>query len=246
MMDSIVPAFTECVEEVRRHAPQIPFLSNVSGTWITPEEAVDAGYWSRHLRQPVRFSECVETLLKESNRVFLEVGPGQTLSTLVKRHPKRSKEQVVLSSIRHPKEQKSDIEFILTTLGRLWLAGIKVDWSGYYKDERRHRIPLPTYPFERKRFWVEPAQHEPGVRSLSSAGGQPRQTEDLEPIIQKRVEQFASNPVSAGEHDAPRTEAERLLWEKIRGKQLRGYQFYRQKTIGNYIVDFYCRRQSSS
>ena len=158
MMDPILDAFTECVNQVRRHSPQIPFLSNVSGTWITPDEAMDPGYWSRHLRQTVRFSECVEKLLKESNRVFLEVGPGQTLSTLVKRHPKRFKDQIVLSSIRHPKEQKSDSEFILTTLGRLWLAGIKVDWSGFYKDERRHRIPLPTYPFERQRYWVEPQQ----------------------------------------------------------------------------------------
>ena len=196
MMDPILDAFTECVNQVRRHSPQIPFLSNVSGTWITPDEAMDPGYWSRHLRQTVRFSECVEKLLKESNRVFLEVGPGQTLSTLVKRHPKRFKDQIVLSSIRHPKEQKSDSEFILTTLGRLWLAGIKVDWSGFYKDERRHRIPLPTYPFERQRCWIEPLEQPRGflgVRAgLIGKGGESFQRSHR-PMFQRDDVTFLEN-----------------------------------------------------
>ena len=156
MMEPILVAFKERVEKVRVSAPQIPFLSNLTGTWMTSEEAMGASYWARHLRQTVRFSDCVEELLKDPNRVLLEVGPGQTLSMLARQHPDGSKGRMVLSSIRHPKEEKSDIAFILNTLGRLWLSGVEVDWSGFYKGERRHRIPLPTYPFERQRYWIEP------------------------------------------------------------------------------------------
>ena len=158
MVEPILDTFAEQVKQVRLNPPQIPFVSNVTGTWITPDEAMNPSYWARHLRQTVRFSDCVQELLKEPNRVLLEVGPGQTLSTLARQHSNRPKEQIVLSSIRHPKEQRSDIAFILTTLGKLWLAGIEVDWSGFYKHEQRHRLALPTYPFERQRYWIEPAK----------------------------------------------------------------------------------------
>ena len=158
MVEPILDAFAEQVKKVRLHPPQIPFLSNVTGTWITSDQAMNPGYWARHVRQTVRFSDCVQELLKEPNRVLLEVGPGQTLASLARQHQNKSKEQIILSSTRHPKEQQSDIAFILTTLGKLWLAGMQVDWSAFYKHERRHRLPLPTYPFERQRYWVEPQE----------------------------------------------------------------------------------------
>jgi malonyl CoA-acyl carrier protein transacylase/acyl carrier protein len=153
MMEPILDTFTERINKISRNAPQIPFVSNVTGTWITSEEAMDASYWARHLRQTVRFSDCMQELLKEPNRVFLEVGPGRTFSTLTEQHPSRTKDQIVLSSTRHPKEKKSDEAFILGTLGQLWLAGIPVDWPGFYANERRHHLPLPTYPFEGQRYW---------------------------------------------------------------------------------------------
>ena len=174
MVEPILDIFTEQVKQVRLNPPQIRFVSNVTGTWITPDEAMNPGYWAKHVRQTVRFSECVQELLKEPNRVLLEVGPGQTLSTLARQHSKRPKEQIVLSSIRHPKEQKSDIAFILNTLGKLWLTGVQPDWSGFYKDERRHRLPLPTYPFERQRYWIDsqkPLQAAVPVQNLSTKKG---------------------------------------------------------------------------
>jgi len=174
MMDPILETFTEQVRQVNFNPPQISIVSTVTGTWITPDEMMNPGYWAKNLRQTARFSDCVQELLKEPHRVLLEVGPGQTLSTLARQHSSKSKEHTVLSSIRHSKEQKSDIAFILNTLGRLWLAGIEVDWSGFYKDEKRHRIPLPTYPFERKRYWVEPDEsgHQ-GALSLLQENAQP-------------------------------------------------------------------------
>lgn len=153
MMEPILDAFTEQVKKVGLNPPQIPFLSNVTGTWITPNDAINPNYWTRQLRQTVRFSDCLQELLKEPNRVLLEVGPGHTFSMLARQHPNKTKDQIMLSSTHHPKEKKSDVAFILNTVGRLWLAEIQMDWSGFYKDENRHRVPLPTYPFERKRYW---------------------------------------------------------------------------------------------
>jgi amino acid adenylation domain-containing protein len=167
MMDPILVKFTREVEQARLHPPRIPILSTVTGTWTHSEEMATPGYWARNLRQTVRFSNCVQELMKEPERILLEVGPGNTLGTSARQHVGRSGKSLVLSTIRHPQEQHSDIAFILNTLGRLWLANVEVDWSGFYKNERRHRIPLPTYPFERQRYWIEPSQE---MHSIGVAG----------------------------------------------------------------------------
>jgi acyl transferase domain-containing protein len=152
MMDSILEPFAEEVKKVNLNPPQIPFISNLTGTWITEPEATNPSYWTRHLRQTVRFAIGIAELIKESEQILLEVGPGRTLNTLVKQ---QSNDSIVLSSMRHPKDQQSDVAFLLNTLGQLWLAGVQVDWDGFYAAEQRHRIPLPTYPFERQRYWIE-------------------------------------------------------------------------------------------
>ncbi|RKZ83882.1 MAG: hypothetical protein DRR19_18500 [Candidatus Parabeggiatoa sp. nov. 1] len=131
-------------------------MSNLTGTWITAEQATNPSYWARHLRYTVRFAEGLQQLLKKPERILLEIGPGRTLSTLAKRHPDHSAEQVVLSSLRHPQQNQSDVAFLLKALGQFWLAGGQMKWSGFYTAERRHRLSLPTYPFERQRYWVEP------------------------------------------------------------------------------------------
>ncbi|MGD8991373.1 MAG: type I polyketide synthase, partial [Desulfobacterales bacterium] len=155
MMDPILQEFTKSIDGVRRHPPQIRFLSNVTGTWITPDEAMSPTYWAKHLRQTVRFSQCLIEMLKDKNRIFLEVGAGKTLTTLVKQHVGTDRKRIILSSLRHPNEKYSDVGFVLKTLGQFWLAGVQPDWSGFYKDEKRLRIPLPTYPFERNRYWIK-------------------------------------------------------------------------------------------
>ena len=158
MMDPVLAPFTELVSKIERRPPQIPFVSNVSGSWITAAEATDPGYWVRHLRQTVRFSEGVQELLKESKTVLLEVGPGNTLGRLAAGHPTPGDKPQIVSTTRHPENRQSDVVFLLNTLGRLWLSGVPVDWSAYYAHERRQRVPIPTYPFERQRYWVEPQE----------------------------------------------------------------------------------------
>ena len=163
MMDPILGKFIREVEKADLHPPGIPILSTVTGTWTHSAELASPDYWARNLRQTVRFSKCVQELMKEPDRILLEVGPGNALGTLARQHPGGSGKRIVLTTIRHPHEQTSDIAFILNTLGRLWLANVEVDWSGFYKKERRHRIPLPTYPFERQRYWIEPSQEMPAM-----------------------------------------------------------------------------------
>lgn len=158
MMEPVLAEFSEIISEINLKPPCMGFISNVTGTWITPEEATSPRYWAQHIRQPVRFADGVAELMKDESSVFLEIGPGRTLVTLAERHRRTSKERVLLSSVRHPKENIPDDEFILDSLGRLWLEGVEIAWKGYYQEERRYRVVLPTYSFERERYWIEPQQ----------------------------------------------------------------------------------------
>ncbi|HMQ54320.1 MAG TPA: aminotransferase class III-fold pyridoxal phosphate-dependent enzyme, partial [Anaerolineae bacterium] len=160
MMDPILEAFTVEVSQVKLNPPRIPFISSPTGTWITPAEATEPAYWARHLRQTVRFAEGRRELAKMPDQVLLEVGPGSTLASLAKHPAYAASEQIVLSSLGHVLDNHQDLASILHALGQLWLAGVAVDWAGYYAYERRQRLALPTYPFERQRYWIDPPQHE--------------------------------------------------------------------------------------
>jgi acyl transferase domain-containing protein/acyl carrier protein len=162
MMDSILASFREQVQKINLKPPQIPFVSNVSGKWITAAEATNPSYWVKHLRQTVQFSEGLAELIKKSQPILLEVGPGRTLSTLAKQQLGTTEQQTVLTSLPHPRDRQSSEAFLLTALGRLWLAGVQIDWSEFSVGERRHRLPLPTYPFERQRYWIEAPQQTNG------------------------------------------------------------------------------------
>ena len=155
MVDTILEPFQRFFEKVHLQPPAIPFISNVSGTWITAEQATSPEYWTRHLRQTVRFRDGIEELLKDPGHVFLEVGPGHTLSALLKLQTGFSPSRISLSSLRHPFDGTPDLQFLLKSLGELWLCGARIDWEAFYRDEHRRREVLPTYPFERQRYWIE-------------------------------------------------------------------------------------------
>lgn len=156
MLEPILEEFRARVRTIPLKAPDRPFISNVTGTWANPEDVASADYWVTHLRQTVRFSDGVQELLREPNRVFLEVGPGTTLSSLARAHTVKAGVSVSVASLRHPQERVSDAQFLLTTFGRLWLSGVAVDWARLRGDESRVRVSLPTYPFEHERYWIDP------------------------------------------------------------------------------------------
>jgi acyl transferase domain-containing protein len=153
-MDSILKLFAAEVAKLALNPPRIPYLSNLTGTWIREAEATDPNYYADHLRRTVRFADGVAELARKGSHILLEVGPGQALSTAARQH-RGDHAQVILNSIRHPQESQSDVCFLLTTLGKLWLAGGRVNWAAVHAGERRLRVSLPAYPFERQRYWME-------------------------------------------------------------------------------------------
>ena len=172
-MEPVVAPFVARLSRMALQPPRIPFLSNVTGTWIRPEEATDPAYWGRHLRLPVRFAAGVAELLADPHRVLLEVGPGRTLATSARQHPARSPEHLILGSVRHPQDLGPDLALLLESLGRLWLAGVDVGWQAFQGGERRLRVGLPTYPFERRRYWIDRPQHAGAPSALPGLDRKP-------------------------------------------------------------------------
>jgi acyl transferase domain-containing protein len=161
LYDPILPEFEEHVRGLAPAAPSTPFISGRSGTWITPDQARDPAYWAGQFRHTVRFADGARELLAHPDRVFLEVGPARSLSTFVLAHPDRRDQPVIPSlDLARP-----GVAAVITALGRLWLAGVEVDWAGFAAGERRHRVPLPTYPFERTRYWLAEDVSHPGLRA---------------------------------------------------------------------------------
>ena len=169
-MEPVAERLAGLLRGVRLSAPKIPFVSNVTGTWITPEEATDPAYWTRHLCGTVRFSEGVETLARAGHRVLLEVGPGHVLRALAIQHPAwAGSAPTIVASLRHDYERHPDAAHLLGAAGRLWTAGVAVDWKGVHGHGRRRRVPLPTYPFERTRYRID---RLPGT-TAEARGGDP-------------------------------------------------------------------------
>jgi amino acid adenylation domain-containing protein len=173
MMDAILPAFEEEVRRVRRHAPQMSFVSNVTGTWITADQATDPAYWAAHLRRPVRFDEGVGTLLQEPARVLLEAGPGTTLTTLVRRRS-GSGPRALVATGRHPRDSQTEPAAAATAVARLWVAGVEIDWRRRSAGEERRRVSLPGYPFEHKRYWIDAPQRGVLTAATIATGKLPR------------------------------------------------------------------------
>jgi acyl transferase domain-containing protein/acyl carrier protein len=150
-----VASFVERLAAVPLAAPRLPFLSSVTGTWITAEQARDPAYWGEHLLRTVRFDQGLRVLFADPDQVLLEVGPDRTLSTLAMGHPDRPPQQVVITSLANPEDRQPEVEALLAAAGRLWTAGVSLDGKSFHGAGRR-RVGLPTYPFERRRHWIEP------------------------------------------------------------------------------------------
>ena len=164
LMEPALAPFAQRMAEVQLLAPRIPFVSNLTGTWITAEQATDPGYWVRQLREPVRFSEGLQTLIEKPQRVLLEVGPAHTLVALAKRRLPAGSPGLALASLPHPRQGEPDEAFFLQTAARLWTAGVAIDWSRRERRRATRRVLLPTYPFERERYWVEPGRSTEATR----------------------------------------------------------------------------------
>ncbi len=151
MMRPIIDEFKRAVAAVTRNEPNMPYISGLSGQWITASEAMDPDYWGRHLELTIRFYDGVTTLFDESDPVFIQVGPGRGLSLFVSRHPKATAQTPIVNMVRHHKEAVDDRLYTLQQIGRLWMSGLAIDWSPLFADRHPRKLHLPTYPFKRKR-----------------------------------------------------------------------------------------------
>ncbi|WP_420127386.1 beta-ketoacyl synthase N-terminal-like domain-containing protein [Longimicrobium sp.] len=156
MMEPVAARLSGLLRGMTLHEPELPFASSVTGRWITAAQATDPSYWSRHLCSTVRFSDGVETMAAAGIRVLLETGPGHGLRMLASQLTVWGDEApVVVASMRHAYERQGDTAHVLGAAGRLWAAGVPVDWEAVHAHARPRRVPLPTYPFERRRHWIE-------------------------------------------------------------------------------------------
>ena len=163
MMNEIVDPFAKFVSEFQLNAPEIPILSTVTGDWMSDEQATDPQYWAEHLRKPVRFSEAVTRMWSEEagdpDRILIELGPRRTLATLSKQHATDPKNQISIPTLSNTSEDNTEWSSMLSAVAQLWLAGAEIDWSLLSTDgqprTRRHST-LPTYAFQRKRYFVAP------------------------------------------------------------------------------------------
>ncbi len=172
MMDPVIEPFAAYLAQFQLRPPELPFISGVSGEWIKTEEATDPRYWARHVREPVRFSAGVRQLCTTPGNVFLEVGPGRTLCTLVRHHRESSSQPYAVTSLGDSADERGDVFTILGSAGRLWLAGQTLNWEELYEVKPR-RVSLPTYPFERKKYWMDPASASKSVPVAENGRGGP-------------------------------------------------------------------------
>lgn len=156
MLEPILGRFEAYLRSIRLQAPKLPIISNRDGQPLRADQATDPLYWVGHLRNTVQFADCLATLKQAGQRVYLEVGPGKALGSLTQANGVPSGQ--VINSLRHADHAIADDVWFLGTLGRLWATGVKVDWEPIWGESRRRRVPLPTYAFQRKPYFIEPGQ----------------------------------------------------------------------------------------
>src|SRR5690606_37901525 len=180
-VESMLPAVREVLANDTLQPPAIPFVSYVTGTWITPAQATSVDYWLQHVRGTVRFADGLAALLANTDRLLLECRPGDTLTSLARQHPAQAG-RPLLASQCHPRRQQDNPLQPLRCLAQLWIAGVPVApvWRG---DTPARRIPLPGYPFERRRYWVDAA---PGKNTVQDDG--------LAVLLWQRADEITEKP----------------------------------------------------
>jgi amino acid adenylation domain-containing protein len=220
MMEPVVAQLRELLATMDLHAPQAQIISTVTGAALTPEQAVSPEYWAQHCRVPVNFSAAAETLSHENFDLYLEAGAGETLTTLLRQHLPRDAKSNAIPSL--PPSPKTAWESLANAVGSLWSRGGSINWQAYYGGEQRHRVSLPTYPFERKRYWVEAAHnstqeivetslHETESNSLNSLHAlentmtpdmDSQRTARLRQEVAAILEDLSGLELAAGQYDA--------------------------------------------
>lgn len=157
LLDSILPEFRIHAEQVELHAPQVPFMSTVLGDWLEADLPLDGSYWVRNLRETVQFHLAFDRLVQSGHKLFIEMGPGAALSRHSRQFKSKSNQPspIAFAALPAGHHEQGDRLRLLQTLGKLWTCGVRIDWSGLHDHKPPQRTPLPPYPFDRKRYWLD-------------------------------------------------------------------------------------------
>ena len=192
LLDGVVDQFRAFFSTLSLQPPQIRMISSSTGRELTPEEAVSSSYWAQQFRHTVRFADAVRTAVAVS-RCFLEVGPGVILTSLLKLQPAPEiKQAAAMASLPHPQDTAPAWQPFLTSAGRLWTMGVRLNWDALYAGQARRRTPLPTYPFERRAYWIHPDPEGPrhSVEAPAAVAPAAQTTHFYQPV-------WKSSPLSA-------------------------------------------------
>ena len=221
LMEPALEPFLEAVGDIHLSKPNIPLISNVTGTWMEEDEACSHKYWVDHIRSTVRFSDGItEIFQSEDEVVFVEVGPGNSLSMLLSQFPK-TKNFKAISTIRHPHINTEDIITFYNAISEFWISGGRINWDEIYEDEIRLKVPLPTYPFKKERHWLNPkanyksfsAPDQTGTLSISTINDGNEKELNNDVILHNR-------PEISSQYVAPSNSTEELLkniWQELLG-----------------------------
>lgn len=155
MMIPALDKYRDILAKVSKKPPKVKFISNITGKYITDEEAVSSEYWCNHMLKTVQFAKGIKTILADNEEdIFVEAGIGNTLSTFVLQDSVNLVKKVVAVTKTYY-EKVSDIEKVYRAIARLWVLGVEVDWQKFFGDKKHKKISVPTYPFEKKSYWIE-------------------------------------------------------------------------------------------
>ncbi|MGW3059793.1 acyltransferase domain-containing protein, partial [Streptomyces goshikiensis] len=223
-LEPVLGRFEDVVRGIKLNTPKIPYLSNVTGTWIG-DEATDPAYWVAHLRRTVRFSDGLQELLRQgSDPVLLEVGPGRGLTSLADLHRTGDGSANTVTSLRHPLSEQDDTQHALSSLATLWALGADVDWHAAGGADDGHRVPLPGYPFEGGRYRLGglPGTDPDGPYGASPAAGTPTVASGTAagPRDAQATGALHERPTLSTPYVEPRDELERMVvdvWKPLLG-----------------------------
>lgn len=155
MMDQAAVEFEKVLASVEMHEPEYDIISNVTGEVLTSQEIMKPSYWSSHIMNTVQFEKDLTWVLQDETGVYLEVGPGRTLCSFATMHKDKKEEQIFINFIRHIKEAQNDLDYLYAKLGKLWSAGIAINWNDIEKDHTRNKLSLPTYVFDEEKYPIK-------------------------------------------------------------------------------------------
>jgi amino acid adenylation domain-containing protein len=213
-MDEVIEPLTNFIDPAILRRPAVPVLSNVTGDWMGDRDALDPDYWGRHLRRTVRFGDGLSRVLHIPDVLLLEIGPGRTLAGIAHERAGRSKTLVFSSLVADPGTD-ADQKAMLSTAAGLWLAGATLDWERFSAREERRRVHLPTYPFERQRYWIDPPAVRAEPRAAATASPEHGEPPAPEPFTPTHARPWLSTFYVAPKSDLEKEIAR--IWEDLLG-----------------------------